>query len=575
MNFQMSADSTQNIIELKKIVELKDYKFLIPSYQRGYRWGKQEVNDLLDDIWDFSKKANKDEFYCLQPIVVKDLNGSWELIDGQQRLSTIHIILSYINIEIYKDPSRLYSLSYDTRKGSECFLANIDESLKDDNIDYFHIYNAYSFIKNWFDNQNDKRLAATKFYTVLLDQVKIIWYQVNDGSDSIDIFSRLNIGKIPLTNSELIKALFLSSYNFGNNKEHIKLKQLEIAGEWDRIEYALQNDSLWYFLNKDENNLPTRIEFIFELLADEFYKANEALQHISKEYNRYYSFLIFNASFSAEKINVYWKKVKDYFLTFEEWFNDKQLYHLLGFLVTVGERIAQIKYETTGFSKSQLKGFLLGKIKRQINFTVSALEYGKDNSKISKALLLFNIDSYLTNKDLLLRFPFERFKKENWSLEHIHAQNSEGINTQKQKISWLELHLKSLERIDKIKNEALIIEIRSHLTTEISEDIFNTLFSKIITELCSDADEAALHNISNLTLLDAKSNSALNNSVFEVKRQMIIEREKVGSFIPICTRNVFLKYYSPAPSQNYFWSEEDRKEYLNCLEGTLNKYTSY
>ena len=136
------------------------------------------------------------------------------------------------------------------------------------------------------------------------------------------------------------------------------------------------------------------------------------------------------------------------------------------------------------------------------------------------------------------------------------------------------LILKSLERIDKIKNEALIIEIRSHLTAEISEDIFNTLFSKIITELSSDAGEAALHNISNLTLLDAKSNSALNNSVFEVKRQIIIEREKVGSFIPICTRNVFLKYYSPAPSQNYFWSEEDRKEYLNCLEGTLNKYTS-
>lgn len=426
----MSNTTTQNIIQLKKIVELKDYKFFIPSYQRGYRWGKQEVNDLLDDIWDFSKKANKDEFYCLQPIVVKEFNSSWELIDGQQRLTTIHIILSYINIEIYKDPSRLYSLSYDTRKGSEIFLSNIDESLKDDNIDYFHIYNAYSFIKNWFENQNDKRLAATKFYTVLLDQVKIIWYQVNDGSDSIDIFSRLNIGKIPLTNSELIKALFLSSYNFGVNKEHVKLKQLEIAGEWDRIEYALQNDSLWYFLNKDENNLPTRIEFIFELLADEFYKDNTALKHISKEFNRYFSFLIFNASFSPEKINEYWKKVKDYFSTFEEWFNDKQLYHLVGFLVTIGEKIAQIKYETAGFSKSQLTGLLLNKIKKQINFTISTLEYGKDNSKISKALLLFNIDTYLTNKDSLLRFPFERFKKEKWSLEHIHAQNSEGVNRQ-------------------------------------------------------------------------------------------------------------------------------------------------
>jgi uncharacterized protein with ParB-like and HNH nuclease domain len=76
----------ENSIELKEISKLSEEKFFIPSYQRGYRWTEQQVNDLLDDIDSFTPKevlnTNEKTWYCLQPVVVKARNNQWEVIDG-------------------------------------------------------------------------------------------------------------------------------------------------------------------------------------------------------------------------------------------------------------------------------------------------------------------------------------------------------------------------------------------------------------------------------------------------------------------------------------------------------------
>lgn len=64
-----------NKIKLEPIKDLKDMNFFIPDYQRGYRWEEQQVKDLLDDIYSFSKKkgAGKEkEIYCIQPLVVSE-----------------------------------------------------------------------------------------------------------------------------------------------------------------------------------------------------------------------------------------------------------------------------------------------------------------------------------------------------------------------------------------------------------------------------------------------------------------------------------------------------------------------
>ena len=75
--------------------------------------------------------------------------------------------------------------------------------------------------------------------------------------------------------------------------------------------------------------------------------------------------------------------------------------------------------------------------------------------------------------------------------------------------------------------------------------------------------------ISNLALLASEDNSALSNSVFEVKRRNILERDRDGSYIPACTRNVFLKYYTEAEGQQiHFWGEHDREGYLEAMQST-------
>jgi len=562
----------ENAIELKSINDILSDSFFVAHYQRGYRWNKQQVNDLLNDIWEFSQKERKkDEFYCLQPIVVKKVNDKWELIDGQQRLTTIYIILRYFNKVSFPEPKPIFSINFKTRPDSESFLEELDENKKNNNIDFFHIFSAFEVIEKWFNSKKKKgqNTIDYDFYRILLNETKIIWYQVNDDSDSIEIFTRINIGKIPLTNAELIKALFLGSNNFGSDKEIINFKQLEIASEWDRIEYSLQNEEFWYFINKFDNNLPTRIEFIFDFMADNKNKNDD-----------YFTFRYFNDQFkqgSSEKI---WKKIKGYFMTFDEWFNNRELYHLVGYLITQGCKIQDIIDHSKNKTKTEFKDYLNQEIKNQVKCKIDDLDYDDNNDRttIEKVLLLFNIESMIRNSKENSRFPFDKYKRDKWSLEHIHARNSKTLKTSEMRKSWLlEIrgHLVDKDGMKNEKNElislAQFIQSIDKLTKQEKIDLKD--FEDIQTEIFNGfGDEPNLHLISNLALLSGKDNSALNNSIFPVKRSKIVELDKEGSFIPICTRNVFLKYYTKDVSQPYYWGKKDRNCYIKAIKTILVNY---
>ena len=233
-----------SVLETKFVNEIAG-NFFVPAYQRGYRWGKSEVLRLLNDVYNLSK-YNERRSYCLQPIVVKKLgDGEFELIDGQQRLTTIFLIYTYM----FEEGGRFFgapkfSLDYETRKGSKKFLANIDFNLRNKNIDFCFIADAYENIKAWFASNGELSVTMPKMKTLFADNVKIIWYEVDATEDASAMFTRLNIGKIPLTSAELVKAEFLN----GNNQNSDLRRQDEIALQWDNIEKELHNDSLWYFL---------------------------------------------------------------------------------------------------------------------------------------------------------------------------------------------------------------------------------------------------------------------------------------------------------------------------------------
>ena len=124
-------------ISLKSINELRGdasgmpLRFLVPEYQRGYRWSQLQVTQLLEDIREFvhRPKPEPDEFYCLQPLVIKARpDGTFEVVDGQQRLTTLLLIMRHFNQRLAeKYRLTLYSLTYSTRPSLDVFLQDPTE----------------------------------------------------------------------------------------------------------------------------------------------------------------------------------------------------------------------------------------------------------------------------------------------------------------------------------------------------------------------------------------------------------------------------------------------------------------
>jgi hypothetical protein bacD2_00658 len=322
---------------IRKIVDEK-INFTVPSYQRGYRWDKLNVTDLLNDLLEFIQDGSSGKFYCLQPLVVKKIDkNQYNVIDGQQRLTTIFIILKYL-ANLLKEENgidEIYTLSYETRKDSKDFLQNITSKTQDEsnkNMDYFCMYQAYEAIKSWFKNKNASELL--KIFTNSEDEkhIEFIWYEVEDSEDEVKIFARLNSGKIPLTNAELIKALFLNVRNFPKecSENEIITKQVEISKEWDEIEYTLQDDEFFKFLTR--NDYPTRIELLFEILSrvkntelDRYAIYREFADKAKKEGG----LLNLATGVKENKKEYPWENIKNIFLTFKFWFKDSEYYHLV------------------------------------------------------------------------------------------------------------------------------------------------------------------------------------------------------------------------------------------------------
>ncbi len=582
-------------LELIPIENLLEKDFFIPSYQRGYRWKERQVIDLLEDILEFQKKEKeKGEFYCLQPIVVtKKENDSWEVIDGQQRLTTLYLILTYLDSILKEDYfiEKVYSINYETRQNSWEFLKKIksNEEINKVNPDFFHISEAYNTIKVWFEsNIKEKKLTKRKFLETLIhtdiveidginkdvaNNVRFIWYNVQTQSenDAKNIFTRINMGKIPLTNAELIKALFFINSS-QTDKEREKHQQ-KLAYEWDNIENILQNKSFWFFINKSNKTKPTKIEFIFDLIANKY--QNKVSIKINKSIDKYYTFYIFNNLINNEikTKDKLWEEIKTYFRTFEEWYNNNEYYHLIGYLIHVGKDVEEIKKMSNNSSKSDFKNELIKLInndikkdfdKKQIEEIIE-LAYQDHGNLISEILLLFNVISTMNSK--YSKFPFERFIEERWSLEHIHAQNSEDLKTDKQRKLLLEEQKVFFQNINKKK---VLNEINDILENDdIEHDEFVSLQEKIFKEY---SDDINIHSIDNMALLSTEDNSVLNNNIFPIKRDKIIELDEKGSFIPICTKNVFLKYYSKDVTQNSEWTKKDREAYLKEIKTKLNEF---
>lgn len=575
---------------LRTVRALLNERFAIPSYQRLYRWRPEQVTQLLDDIEGFNP-SQEERFYCLQPIVVRrDSEDRWEVIDGQQRLTTIRLILGYlsrgsVNIT-YGSDSRGNTMPQ--------FFAKLVEATahESQSIDEENLTNAYEAIKTWFENRTDSRqIWAEK----LLDSTKVVWYQhkiseQEGGTDSagerdaITVFERLNVGKIPLTNGELIRALFVLNIDRCHQGGFSSLEPTSFASEWDRIESDLHAPDFWSFLClKGNRTLPTRIDLLFELSASTVATESSPLAiftHYEEKFRRHKENLV---ELSRELFQS-WAHIRNCYHRLMSWYEDDRLYHLVGFcLCRAGKTLAYLlkaaDHETHAGFIGKLREWAFTTLKIQplpegsstLTKELEQLTY-KANAPSHAALLIMNLHAH---EGETTRFPFSRYSQTPWSLEHIHAQRSEELSPRDE----IEVLLDDLTcpRPDGLTAEE--IEFLEHCLKTArgkEDDVAARQQIVAIHARVFDGDEFdlnAVDSLANLALLPKAVNSSLGNRRFATKRLKLMRPAILDSFfIPLATKRVFSKAYSESVGHILKWTPSDRQDYINQLARSIGEF---
>lgn len=591
----MPSESTT--IELRSINRLlvddegSPARYWIPAYQRGYRWDRLQVTQLLDDIWDFiqaSEEKRRTSFYCLQPLVVRKMkDGRYEVVDGQQRLTTIFILLSHRNEILTLLGKQRFSIDYETHDST--FLDEIDLDRSNENVDFYHICQAWRAIEEWLAGRD--RMHALKLLQHLLNDdeagrnVKVIWYELAPNDDPIAAFTRLNIGKIPLTEAELVRALFLrcAAKNDPNKNKLL----LQIAYEWDQIEKRLQDNSVWYFLQNADLDDVNRIGLVFRLAA--------RMEGHALNGEDYAVFSYFSDLLSAEvSVEIEWRKVKDIFMALEEWYEDRYLFHVLGFVLnqTGGglPTITELLADSQALRKNDFSQGLRNRVYRMvlgsdlIAASPDALEEEIINlcrtvnyanaPKVRSLLLLFNLATLLEDPRSNIRFQFDSFKRESWDIEHIRSVSDERPSRLQEQEEWLRHCLKFLRTSKEEDEQELAESIEAYLDPDVepgSRASFEEIDGKILS-FFNEAMDGPDHDLANLTLLDSRTNRGYRNAVFAVKRSVLLENDRSGIFVPLCTRNIFLKCYSQTVGNVMFWTDQDGQDYLDAISRTLTRF---
>lgn len=609
MQQAQNTTSETGEMPLKNVRDLLGKHYYIPNYQRGYRWGKDEVSKLLDDIWDFASHR-KSEFYCLQPLIIlphklSDANNlqlpiilpqessdaeetvRYEVLDGQQRLTTLNLIIHYINEHFRgnKKYPEMY-LHYQTRpESSKAFSSiRIDEDgrvqmevgLKP-SIDFWHIKHAYGYIHNWFtEKEEDERFNDNTFQEVFLDQVKVIWYKIDRGEDPIKVFERNNIGKIPLADVELIKAFILKGDN-RSDSNHLR-RQLEIAREWDEIEQGLRNPNLWAFIfgNKPMPNICIGQLFVVALGLEEE-KKPKAYDLVEEKLEKEEGYL--------ERL---WRDVKDLYSMIVDWYYDHKTYHYIGYLTQMGVKVQSI---CALISEDDTKAQFIDKLRSKISegeirklyysqekgfYKPSLGEKDKDlygGKEVHSLLLLYNIELCL-RKGSTERFPFETLQVEGdkrikWDIEHIDSQTPREIQSKKEQNEWLEATREALgSKIDETLGES----IGDYIVQELNEqERFEELREKL-QGLAEEKEDEYSQSIGNLALLDAGTNRSYGNSLFISKRAELQKREQQGQFIPQGTKIAFMKYFTGSRLALDKWDTENKRTHEAYIYDLVKDY---
>jgi hypothetical protein len=648
-------------IERVSIPELMDGRyFYIPDYQRGYRWTPDQVEALLRDLFIYAVGAShsntsvdNSDYYCLQPIVTRKIvdpveiqeienvsgvkldpaKGIWEIVDGQQRLTTIYILYKYLMNENSWNDSKLlsrkkmevYHIHYSTRKNSSSYLQNIcnHQSNSHSNIDYYHMQGTYDTINDWIYSQGEysktgasvlcrryhitddpdtvieilwKLLNTPKGVSAPNGTVQFLWYELDPQKKVIQEFRENNANQVGLTDAELIKALFLRKISGPSSQV-----MLERSHQWESVENTLQINSFWCFLNKKGQDLPSRIDLLFKLRyqLEELDKKpdnvseDDCLNACEKKLaTKNYLFNYFNDKFDGVKdlpseTAKEWQEIMTIFHTLEDWYDDAICYNLIGMLSQFdNSHLAKYYHKFDHMDENQSRDEFKQYLKNCIREQFQDLKYDKSGKltlsyksrkTVFNLLLLLNIH-HLNNqaegvKSIIQNGTTYKFPfavlNKAWNIEHIDSFTTKNLEDPKDMCDWIDVALTDL-RIEE-SDRVEIAKLRSDVKNK-------KALKKAIDKLKKIAKEEEMtddqkNNISNLTLLDEETNKSYGNSLFVTKRRIIINRMKSGTYVPITTYFVFMKLFDvDGTSPRTEWRKEDMVQYHDYICDQLQYY---
>lgn len=557
---------------------LLDYEaevFHIASYQRGYKWGFDDngaVSILLNDLKDaFTKSISSKKHidYYLQYITLKksDHTNYLEVIDGQQRLTTLSIMLSILSYLIDEENIAKNRLDYAVRSnffenyiyknekielllncewdrktgltiGEDCF----------NNQDTYYLFGALKKCFSFFNSLKNEE--QTEFYDFLLKQVQII-VNVVEHVNSEKIFSNLNSNRIPLTEAELIKALFITKQARVTTEaqkksfREIQEQRLILGRRWDEIENWVNDKEVRSFYFGSYNDP------MFGFLTI----VAKNIEDISfKEQTSHHELFNF---FSHQDINLLQKELYNTFWILKDWIRDPIIYNRLGYLffykgskINILNFIKHFKYE----SKDKFYNKLLKKV---IDNIPNGLEINyEDNPKeIHQILLALNV--FATN----VKFDFYNYIKENWTLEHIFPQTPEG----KKNILTDDDKDNIIEMVDDEDKEKVKRELKRKERTSEQKLIYTDALKR----------SGYIHHLGNMCLLSNVDNILNGCGFYDDKRTKILKRIKNGGFIPSHTIEIFTKsIFEENPDDFTRWNKSNIDNHCQIIQDRISKLTS-
>lgn len=591
----------------KCLQEHKVSSYYIGPYQRGYKWKSKTTHDqvsvLLSDLFDaFLKKNDKQSNteYYLQYITVKKTkrknNDVFEVIDGQQRLTTLTLIFNILekyfeidNIAKVTDKYLLHYARYDT---SESHIFDIIQNLLDESStiiekvkeqDKYYLYGASTTIKTFFEilKANDEN-KFIPFIDFIKDDVKIILNKEDEFTSAEEVFSSLNANKVPLTNAYLVKGLLLtkaSRLSISNGqKKHFKEIMDErsmMAKTWDEMHnwFSRPDIGKYYFGNENagmdvalsliQHPEKNAQQSVIQIFRDRLEKSNNKFENQFELFNLFHE----NIITSSHALD-YLIKIKHLYKRLRNWHEDNNWYNVLGYYLHTDGSLRDIVNDRQDELSKKLNKHLLNQItytvkenKTLIEKDIASLHY--PNKKINKILMALSVFPEGKNNQTY-RFDFFSFSKEGWSLEHIFPQNpdTKAIDFSEDKEWLIQQCLKNGKNdvAEKIKN---------------SEELIGSEVSFIYDEFPD------VHIMGNMALLSSSVNSALSNGLFNTKKKILLKKLNRGSFVPKHTIDVFAKMLEAKKDDDNFvidfekdvmvWSVKDAEAHLNWMKNRIAK----